>query len=434
MAPEVEAILQRALDTIEENLRAEISIQELSEQAGFSLSRFYRLFETATGLSVKRYITRRKLLHAICDMHNGTDAIDAALNYGFQTHAGFYKAFVREFGCAPSRYLRTHRASRPSRPCLKEETPVLSSKEIAAALENWGLEKETTGNIYYRNTGHRSEHTCSVGETYVLKYSASLGELHRQAQLQLALSKHACASAPIPAKSGELVVRVGDVDFLLMERAEGTPVDAVQIMKQPEAAEAIGAGLARLHMALGECEASLACEEDLVKTLREWAVPAAKQAMPPDRAWLDRLLNRLEENVPRLSRQIIHRDPNPDNLLMKNGQVVCFLDFQLSRILPRIFDLAYAATGILSSSFSMLKPQERHTFFEAAHALWRGYHHQSPLSKAEQEMLPDMVIAIQLICVAAFSNTQKYAELARINQEMLRLIMKNEETLRAYRL
>lgn len=172
----------------------------------------------------------------------------------------------------------------------------------------------------------------------------------------------------------------------------------------------------------------------MVKTLREWAIPAVRQAMQLDRAWLDGILKRFEENAARLPKQIIHRDPNPDNLLMKGGQVVCFLDFQLSRILPRIFDLAYAATGILSDSFSALKPQERQAFFEAAHALWRGYHHQSPLSKVEQEMLPDMVIAIQLICVAAFSNTQKYAELARANHEMLRMIMKNEETLRAFRL
>lgn len=259
MAPEIEAILQKTLDRIEENLRAEISIQELSEQAGFSLSHFYRLFEAATGLSIKKYMTRRKLLHAAYDMHNGTDAIDAALNYGFQTHAGFYKAFVREFGCAPSQYLRTHRVSRPSRLSLKEETPVLSLKEMTSALEKWGMEKETISSIYYRNTGNRSEHTCSVGDAYILKYSTSLGELHRQAQLQIALSKQACASAPIPAKSGEIVVRVGEADFLLMKRAEGTPADAFQIMKQPETAQGIGAGLARLHMALIECEASLAC-------------------------------------------------------------------------------------------------------------------------------------------------------------------------------
>ena len=114
---------------------------------------------------------------------------------------------------------------------------------------------------------------------------------------------------------------------------------------------------------------------------------------------------------------------------MKNGQVVCFLDFQLSRILPRIFDLAYAATGILSSSFSMLKPQERHTFFEAAHALWRGYHHQSPLSKAEQEMLPDMVIAIQLICVAYFADKEQFTELAKVNEQMLVELMEHQNEL-----
>ena len=56
------AILQQSLDYIEDNLRAEITAQELADLAGFSLFHYYRLFQQATGLPVMQYILRRKRL------------------------------------------------------------------------------------------------------------------------------------------------------------------------------------------------------------------------------------------------------------------------------------------------------------------------------------------------------------------------------------
>jgi AraC-like DNA-binding protein len=36
------------------------------------------------------------------------NAIDVALSYGFETHAGFFKAFKREFSCSPTKYNDTN--------------------------------------------------------------------------------------------------------------------------------------------------------------------------------------------------------------------------------------------------------------------------------------------------------------------------------------
>lgn len=137
----------------------------------------------------------------------------------------------------------------------------------------------------------------------------------------------------------------------------------------------------------------------------------------------------MEEIYPFLPVQIIHRDPNPDNILCRKGKVVGFLDFDLARILPRIFDLAYAATGILSDVFETSKAEDRMAFFETAHALWQGYHSRSPLGKEEWQALPDMVISIQMICVAAFSGSDKLVRLQKTNQDMLRMILEHENTL-----
>ncbi len=54
---------------------------------------------------------------------------------------------------------------------------------------------------------------------------------------------------------------------------------------------------------------------------------------------------------PDLPRHIIHRDPNPSNIIMRDGKITGFIDFELSERNIRIFDPCYASTAILSESF-----------------------------------------------------------------------------------
>ena len=115
------AIIQRSLDYIEDNLQTDIMAAELAEMAGFSLFHYYRIFQQATGLPVMQYILRRRLLHGIYSIKQGTSKIEAALTHGFDTYAGFYKAFCREFGTTPSAFLEASRAKRPYRIDITKE-------------------------------------------------------------------------------------------------------------------------------------------------------------------------------------------------------------------------------------------------------------------------------------------------------------------------
>ena len=56
------------------------------------------------GLSVMEYVTKRKLQFALYELNNGKMIIDIAMNYGFETHAGFTKAFKLYFGYPPNLY------------------------------------------------------------------------------------------------------------------------------------------------------------------------------------------------------------------------------------------------------------------------------------------------------------------------------------------
>lgn len=425
MSPEIAAIVQQSLDEIEQNLCRELSIQELAHHAGFSLYHYCHVFEAAMGISVGRYITSRRLLHALWQMSQGCTAVDAALHYGFDTHAGFYKAFRKEFGCSPTQYLRSRRAPRPTRMNLKEEYPMFDLKTITHALRAYGMEQLPVSHVYCTNTGHRSDHTFAVGKEYFIRASRQPGALQRQAVLQKALLAQQLAAPIIPTASGDDVLHLADADFLLTARNHGQPVDAMELMKSPDKASALGEGLARLHAALRTCDPALCCQEDYTATLRDWAIPAVRAAILPGPAWLQAYLLRVDSTFPNLPVQIVHRDPHPDNILMENGQVAGFLDFDLTRILPRIFDLCYAATGILSVVYPLVSPEDRLRFFHVFHSLCAGYERLSPLTDAERAALPDMILAIQLTCIAAFAGSDKLAEQFEINQQMLQFILKN---------
>ncbi|MHB9025228.1 MAG: GNAT family N-acetyltransferase [Armatimonadota bacterium] len=97
------------MDYIEAHLTEELSIAALADMAGYSPWHFYHLFAESTGMPVMTYIRARRLQQAVEEMGYGRKLIDIALDYGFETQAGFYKAFHRQFGCSPSRYRRHRR-------------------------------------------------------------------------------------------------------------------------------------------------------------------------------------------------------------------------------------------------------------------------------------------------------------------------------------
>ena len=120
-------IIQKSIDYIEDNLKNDITAKELSEMAGFSMFHYYRLFQSAVGLPIMQYITRRRLLNALYDMHCGEKMITVALDYGFETQAGFYKAFVREFGYTPTEFLNMSKKKKPYRINLFREEHIMVS-------------------------------------------------------------------------------------------------------------------------------------------------------------------------------------------------------------------------------------------------------------------------------------------------------------------
>lgn len=99
---EYQEVVQAALDNIDAHLTCGIGLDELAGAVGYSTYHFCRIFAELTGMPVMGYVTRRRMEHAMYELARGRRIIDVALEHGFDSHAGFTRAFKRCFGFAPS--------------------------------------------------------------------------------------------------------------------------------------------------------------------------------------------------------------------------------------------------------------------------------------------------------------------------------------------
>ncbi|MCQ4921592.1 HD domain-containing protein [Tissierella carlieri] len=97
----LETIIFHSLKYIEENVNESIIIEDVAKNAGYSLYYFSRMFKKQMGLSIMEYVIERRLIKASEEIASGKKIIDVALNYGYQSHSGFTKAFKNKFGFSP---------------------------------------------------------------------------------------------------------------------------------------------------------------------------------------------------------------------------------------------------------------------------------------------------------------------------------------------
>ena len=416
--------MQRMLDLIESTLEAEVAPAELAEKAGYSLWHFLRMFRQQVGMPLGRYVTRRRLAHAIYAVHRGMSVTDAALRWGFGSHSGFWRAFQREYGMSPMAWVQTHRVLVPCVPLLKEEDCKMLSRDVfREALTHWGLDLPLTP-VTYPGSGRVSETTMYAGEDYILKayrddhacrLSVALAEeLHRQ-------GIPAGLAVPLPGGDKALSLAEG-WQMTLCRRVPGRAVLAAELIRRPEEGRRIGAALAGLHQATAALgDLPYAEDEPWTEHILSWALPQAKGVLEDD--FLADFAARVE-GLSGLPVALIHRDPNPGNLI-DTPQGIAFVDFELSRRFLRIFDPCYTATAVLSEVFERDDLPWRKNWPAFVRALLAGYDSVSPLTEAERAAVSTVMLGNEVLCIAAFANSSKYRHIFEVNMRMLPWMLEN---------
>lgn len=425
-------VIQDSLDYIEDNIKCDISAQELSRRAGFSLFHYYKLFQTAVGMPVMQYMSRRKLLHAIYDISLGNKMIDVALLYGFNTHAGFYKAFVREFGCTPTQYLNQHTAKKPYQiNIFQEEHIMVTRKKISEILKYWGLEKETISDIYYEGTDNRNESAFYIGDDYVLKFSANLGKIRNHIAISNALENVGLfAATPVKTLLGDEYIADGELFFYLTNRLDGQQVKIGTMYEGDflDKSRFVGEIIGQLSLALTHVDV-LVNDANIYESVTNWAIPQLKDKLSfPEQVFTD-YINTFGNLFPKLPKQIIHRDPNPGNIILADDRWG-FIDFELSERNVRIFDPCYAATAILSESFEAGNELKLSKWIQIYKNIIYGYDDVVKLTSDEKEAIPYVILSNQFMALAWFAGQTKYQELYQTNKQMTEWLIKILDTLK----
>lgn len=96
--------VEKAIHYLCDHLCEEFSLAEAAAYVGYSPFHFAREFKEATGQTVMEYVRKQRIRTAAEEIKSGANVCETALKYGFETHAGFTRAFSAVFGCSPRQY------------------------------------------------------------------------------------------------------------------------------------------------------------------------------------------------------------------------------------------------------------------------------------------------------------------------------------------
>ncbi|MBN1468050.1 MAG: AraC family transcriptional regulator [Fusobacteriaceae bacterium] len=97
--------IELVLDYIEKNLTEEISIDSLAEMCNLSKFYFHRIFSAITKQPVMEYIRLRRITKAaFILLSSKKPIIEIAIDYQFNSHEAFSRAFKNIYGINPGQY------------------------------------------------------------------------------------------------------------------------------------------------------------------------------------------------------------------------------------------------------------------------------------------------------------------------------------------
>lgn len=304
-----------------------------------------------------------------------------------------------------------------------------TEKQIREILDNWDIEKGLSIKDIYKMDGYKvSGNVWSIGDKYILK-TANLEKLVKNIRIAKALHEQGfSASLPVPTKKGAEYLE-GDNPFILTYGLQGNPLPRAERFG-PNCLEhgfQYGRSIAKLHMALNSIQKDMSADEvNLYQDVTVRALPNVKRQnqqwnMGIDEDIFNDFIETFGELHFKLPKQLIHKDPNPSNILFDNGKVSGFIDFDLSEVNIRLWDVC-CATGILSEG----SDEAYEKWLDILLSILKGYDSEEKMTVEEKHAVFYVIFAIQVICVAYFEGIDKYKELAKTNRQILKYIVGNK--------
>lgn len=89
---------------INQNITSTITIEHLSGEFFLSESYICRIFKSATGTTINKYINARRISIAKSLLSDGASVMEAYEKSGYSDYSNFFKAFTKAVGISPKKY------------------------------------------------------------------------------------------------------------------------------------------------------------------------------------------------------------------------------------------------------------------------------------------------------------------------------------------
>lgn len=294
---------------------------------------------------------------------------------------------------------------------------MISKTKVQKLLSKWGLHNETIDNIYNANTGRQTDNSFYIGEKYVIKFTANLGSIKNNVLITNKLYDAGLPVAEIVKTiDGADYIQSGELYFILTKRIIGSTLLCEDIFNNECIAFTIGKNIAKLHNALKGIDDSSCNKVNILNDVKT-NINSINKLIDINNDFI----KDFSAVYDKLPKQIIHRDINPANMIFEGECFKGFIDFDLTEMNIRIFDICYCATAVLSECFANDKI-DKNKWIDILNKIVTGYESINPLTIEEKQALPYVIYSIQIICISYFSKFDKYEDLTKTNIAMLKWI------------
>lgn len=270
-------------------------------------------------------------------------------------------------------------------------------EHIVYILRQFGLECLSAEQIYAS--------AWRINNTYILKVGKDAGQLKRHVLITEQLRRFELPVAQIvPTLLGEALLTEGECHYLLSKILPGKHIENVYEQDHLTIAQKSGEVIARLHQGLSSVQPFIECwDNNLLDEMQGWVkdVFEADHYSLVSKDAFDAAVSALSATYHPLPRQLIHRDIHFGNFLFENGEVTGYIDFDLSQINCRIFDLCYFALGLLVDAYQDMEKSEK--WFEILKGILAGYESVNRLTPEEKQAFISIMECIELLFTAYFA-------------------------------
>lgn len=208
----------------------------------------------------------------------------------------------------------------------------------------------------------------------------------------------------IKTTEGNAYLELNQAYYVMTRKLNGRHLIKEEVMDHPDTARYVGQSIAKLHRAFKGIEVKHEFKEkDFLEELNGWITDSLKKYAHDSFTYgiLERCKSEMAIVYPKLDRQLIHRDLHLGNLLFSDGVITGYIDFDLSQINSKIFDIAYITVGWIVDSYS--DNVIMNIWKKTVRLILQGYQEVLELSETEIKSLGIMMCFIEILFVAYYA-------------------------------